>query len=81
LEKPKNGELEMVGPGFRYFARPNFSGTDKFSLVVVGKNRHEDGYSTVEFTVSRSNSPPPPGAMSRLGSEPTAKLADAAPGQ
>jgi hypothetical protein len=51
-EKPKSGELVLVGPGFRYFAKPEFSGTDKFSLVVVGKNRHDEGTSTVQITVS-----------------------------
>jgi hypothetical protein len=53
LKKPANGELVMVGPGFRYFAKPDFTGTDKFSLVVIGKNLREEGYSTVEITVSR----------------------------
>jgi hypothetical protein len=53
LKKPTNGELVMVGTGFRYFAKPDFSGTDKFSFVVVGKNRREEGFSTVEITVSR----------------------------
>ncbi|GLR91078.1 hypothetical protein [Bradyrhizobium iriomotense] len=56
-EKPKGGEIVLVGPGFRYFAKPEFSGTDKFTLLVVGKNRHDEGSSTVEITVSRSNSP------------------------
>jgi hypothetical protein len=51
------GELVTVGPAFRYLADPNFSGTDRFSLVVVGKNLREEGYSTVEITVS----PAPPG--------------------
>ena len=51
-EKPKSGELVLVGPGFRYFAKPDFSGTDKFTLVVVGKNRHDEGTSTVQITVS-----------------------------
>jgi hypothetical protein len=58
LEPPKSGELVMVGPAFRYYANPNFSGTDKFSLVVVGKNVHEEGYSTVEITVSPLNPTP-----------------------
>jgi hypothetical protein len=53
-EKPKSGELVLVGPGFRYFAKPDFSGVDKFTLVVVGKNRHDEGASTVQITVSRS---------------------------
>jgi hypothetical protein len=40
-EKPKSGEIVLVGPGFRYFAKPDFTGTDSFTLVVVGKNRRE----------------------------------------
>jgi hypothetical protein len=52
-EKPKSGELVLVGPGFRYFAKPDFNGTDSFTLVVVGKNRHDEGSSTVQITVSR----------------------------
>jgi hypothetical protein len=56
LKKPANGNLVIVGPGFRYFANSGFSGNDKFSLVVVGKNRHEEGYSTVEIAVSHPTS-------------------------
>ena len=52
-EKPTVGELVLVGPGFRYFAKPDFSGTDKFTLVVNGKNLHEVGTSTVQITVTR----------------------------
>jgi hypothetical protein len=56
-EKPKSGEVVLVGPGFRYFAKPDFTGTDSFTLVVVGKNRRDEGSSTVQITVSRpSNS-------------------------
>ena len=50
LNKPTRGELVMVGSGFRYFAKPDFSGTDKFSLVVIGKNLREEGSSTIEIT-------------------------------
>ncbi|QPF95333.1 hypothetical protein IC761_27695 [Bradyrhizobium commune] len=57
VEKPKNGDLLMVGPGFRYFARSDFTGTDKFTLVVVGKNRHDEGKSTVQITVSKPTAP------------------------
>jgi hypothetical protein len=53
-EKPKTGELVLVGPGFRYFAKPDFTATDSFTLNVVGKNRHDEGSSTVQVTVSRS---------------------------
>jgi hypothetical protein len=55
-ERPSNGELVLVGPGFRYFAKPDFSGTDKFTLVVVGKNRHDEGTSTVRVTISKPDS-------------------------
>jgi hypothetical protein len=78
LEKPKSGKLEMVGPGFRYFAKGNFSGTDKFSLVVVGKNLREEGYSTIEITVSRSDAGATPSISSKPASGPGPKLADAA---
>jgi hypothetical protein len=54
--EPVGRELVMVGTGFRYFAKPDFSGTDKFSLMVVGKNRRDEGYS-VEITVSRRGAP------------------------
>lgn len=52
-EKPANGELVLVGPGFRYFARSDFSEPDKFTLIVVGKNRFEEGTSTLQITVSK----------------------------
>src|ERR1700738_1973718 len=42
-EKPKVGDIVLVGPGFRYFAKPDFTGTDSFTLFVVGKNRREAG--------------------------------------
>jgi hypothetical protein len=54
-EKPKSGELVLVGPGFRYYAKPDFAGTDSFTLTVVGKNRHDAGSSTVQVTVSKSS--------------------------
>jgi len=50
---PKGGEVVIVGSGFRYLAKPDFVGTDKFTLTVVGKNRRTEGASTVEVTVSR----------------------------
>lgn len=68
LQKPKSGELVMVGTGFRYFAKPDFSGTDKFSLMVVGKNLHAEGRSTVEITVSPSNARSQAIAVSQLDS-------------
>ncbi|MGY4234712.1 hypothetical protein ACVIIW_003659 [Bradyrhizobium sp. USDA 4449] len=58
LEKPRNGELVLVGPGFRYFAKSDFSGTDAFTLAVTGKNRHDVGTSTVHVTISKSDAKP-----------------------
>jgi hypothetical protein len=81
LEKPANGELVTVGPAFRYIAKPGFSGTDKFSVVVVGKNRHEEGYSTVEVTVSSANPHPPADAVSQSDTTAGSKVADAAAGR
>jgi hypothetical protein len=52
-KQPKGGDIVIVGSGFRYIAKPDFSGTDKFTLIVVGKNRFTEGASTVEITVSR----------------------------
>ena len=66
LEKPRSGELVMVGTGFRYFAKPDFSGTDKFSLMVVGKNLREEGHSTVEIVVSPLNARSKATAVSQL---------------
>lgn len=66
LEKPRSGELVMVGTGFRYFASPDFSGTDKFSLMVNGKNLREEGHSTVEIVVSPLNARPKATAVSQL---------------
>jgi hypothetical protein len=81
LEKPKHGELVMVGPGFRYKAKAEYSGEDKFTLVVVGKNRHEEGFSTVEIAVSASKLTPAPGVVRQAPSVGSAKLADAAAGR
>ncbi|MFT4115698.1 hypothetical protein [Bradyrhizobium sp.] len=53
-KQPKGGEVVIVGSGFRYIAKPDFSGTDKFTLTVVGKNRRTEGASTLEVTVSRT---------------------------
>jgi hypothetical protein len=77
LKKPANGELKMVGPGFRYFAKPGFAGTDKFTLLVVGKNGHEEGYSTVEITVSPQDATPKVVPEAQADSAPAPKLAAA----
>jgi hypothetical protein len=56
-EKPKMGDLVLIGPGFRYFAKPDFNGTDTFTIVINGKSRHDIGVSTVQITISRPDTP------------------------
>jgi hypothetical protein len=50
---PHNGRIELVGPGFRYFANAENQSADSFTLVVSGKNRHDAGKSTIEITIER----------------------------
>lgn len=51
ISGPSKGRLAMVGSGFRYFANPNDRGVDKFTLLILGKNRHDLGKSTLEVEV------------------------------
>lgn len=51
-EEPKGGELKLVGPGFRYFAKSDFGGSDSFALVVIGKNRRDEGRSVIHIKVT-----------------------------
>ena len=48
---PSKGRLVMVGSGFRYYASPDSQGTDKFTLLISGKNRHDVGKSTLDVEV------------------------------
>jgi hypothetical protein len=56
VKGPSRGKIVLVGPGFRYFANPDFDGTDKFTLVVDGQNRFDKGKSTIQITVAKSDS-------------------------
>src|SRR5689334_23477638 len=47
-EYPKQGELVLVGSGFRYFAKRDFNGADSFTLAVFGKNLRDEGRSTIQ---------------------------------
>ena len=49
---PTKGKIEIVGPGFRYFADSQNDEADSFTLVVVGKNRRDPGKSTIEIMVN-----------------------------
>jgi hypothetical protein len=41
-----------LGSGFRYSAEKPTRGTDKFTLLISGKNRHVAGTSTLEVEVN-----------------------------
>jgi hypothetical protein len=49
---PSNGKVVIVGPGFRYFADPDFQGSDAFAVTVTGKNRKAFGNSVLQVQVS-----------------------------
>ena len=52
VNAPSKGKLVIVGPGFRYVAsEADDRGTDKFTLLISGKNRHDVGKSTLEVEV------------------------------
>ena len=48
---PSNGKVVIVGPAFRYFADPNFRGSDTFTVSVSGKNRKASGSSILKIQV------------------------------
>ena len=49
---PVSGRIELSGPSFRYFALPDFRGTDTFTITVKGTNRNLPGYSTIKVDVT-----------------------------
>ena len=49
---PTKGRIDIVGPGFRYFADSQNDEPDSFTLVVVGKNLRDPGKSTLEIVVN-----------------------------
>jgi hypothetical protein len=51
LGAPKNGKAVVVGSGFRYFADPDFKGTDSFTVVVSGINKKTPGNSILQIEV------------------------------
>jgi uncharacterized membrane protein len=49
---PSKGRILIVGSGFRYFAADSSEQTtDKFTLLISGKNRRDPGKSTLEIEV------------------------------
>ena len=51
LKAPTKGKLVIVGSGFRYFADSNSHEADNFTLVVIGKNRHDPGMSVLDIAI------------------------------
>jgi hypothetical protein len=49
---PKGGRVAIFGPSFRYFASPEFHGTDSFSLSVTGSKQQVNGISSIEVDVT-----------------------------
>ena len=49
---PSRGQLAVVGSGFRYSAEREARGSDKFTLLITGKNRRDAGSSTLEVEVN-----------------------------
>jgi hypothetical protein len=49
---PKSGNVQLLGPGFRYTANSGFHGDDSFSVEVIGFAGKVRGTSTIRVTVS-----------------------------
>jgi hypothetical protein len=49
---PKSGNVQLVGPGFRYTANSGFHGDDSFSVEVRGTVSKAGGSSTIHVAVS-----------------------------
>ena len=49
---PKSGNVQLVGPGFRYTANTGFHGEDSFSVEVRGFAGKVRGTSTIRVAVS-----------------------------
>jgi hypothetical protein len=49
---PKSGNVQLVGPGFRYTANPGFHGEDSFIVEVLGLAGKVRGTSTIHVAVS-----------------------------
>ncbi len=52
LAPPKSGRVTLEGPGFRYTSQAKYTGSDSFSLAVVGRTNKRPGSSIIRVTVS-----------------------------
>jgi hypothetical protein len=44
---PKAGRTVISGPSFRYYASPDFHGTDSFTLLITGSKHQVHGNSSI----------------------------------
>jgi hypothetical protein len=49
---PKSGNVQLIGPGFRYTATSGFHGEDSFSIELLGRTKQIRGTSTIRIAVS-----------------------------
>jgi len=49
---PREGRVAISGPSFRYFASPEFHGTDSFSLSITGSRQQVNGTSSIQVDVT-----------------------------
>jgi hypothetical protein len=49
---PQSGDVQLVGPGFRYSPKLGFHGEDSFSIEVLGRANKIRGTSTIHVAVS-----------------------------
>jgi hypothetical protein len=54
ISLPQSGNVRLLGPGFSYTAKPDFSGEDSFTVVVSGTINKVRGTSTIRVVVSVS---------------------------
>jgi hypothetical protein len=52
IAPPKSGNVQLVGPAFRYTAKDGFHGEDSFSIEVLGTSNKVRGTSTIRVAVS-----------------------------
>jgi len=52
ISPPQSGQVELLGSGFTYTAKPDFTGQDSFSLAISGVFNQINGHSIVNVKVS-----------------------------
>ena len=60
LSPPQSGDVNLLGPGFSYRAKPDFHGDDSFTVVVSGTINKVRGTSTIRVLVSVDGASAPP---------------------